>query len=156
MQSNSSIAAKGRYRFRTYRAGTGELLHTSPWIKNLVSTASSHGLNIIARRMIDDLTYDLVITQAKIGTGTTAAAASDTDLETTTTDGILVANSSVSGATATFEFFIPDVLLPNDTYSEFGIFCEDQLFARSLIDPTYTKEDNEDTSIEYEVTFSNV
>lgn len=169
---NNTVAVQGKYRFKRYRSlpflpdslkrwlyqrGLLEWLRvgTSPWIKNAVSTASGHGLNIIARRLCNDLTYDLVITQAKIGTGTTAPTAADTDLETIVTDGILVANQGASGATATLEFFISDAQLPDGTYEEFGVFCGDQLFARSLIDPSYTKATNEDTAAEYIFTFTN-
>lgn len=155
MEIASSVDAAGRYRIKKYRAGTNALISVSPWIRNKVSTADTHGLNIIARRLSGNTAYDIVITQAKIGTGTTAPTESDTDLEATALSGIPLANQGYSGAQATLEFFIPDVDLADGTYTEFGIFAEDQLIARSLILPTYTKASNEDTSIEYIIAFSN-
>ena len=155
MRAANSISVVGRYRFKTYRAGTRRLLRTSPWIKNAVTTASGYGLNIIARRLVGDLTYDILITQAKIGTGTTAPTTSDTDLETPVTSGILVANQGATGGVATLEFFIADSQLPDGEYEEFGIFAGNRLFARSLISPSYSKASNEDTACEYVITFAN-
>ena len=155
MKAASSVQVVGRYRFKTYRAGTRDLLRTTPWVKNAVTAASGHGLNIIARRLVGDLTYDILVTQAKIGTGTTAPTTSDTDLETPVTSGILVANQGATGGVATLEFFIADSQLPDGTYEEFGIFAGNRLFARSLIAPSYTKASNEDTACEYVITFSN-
>lgn len=155
MKNNEPISISGRYRFKTYRAGTRELLRTTPWIRNAVTAASGHGLNIITRRLCGDLTYDIMITKAKIGTGTTAPTTADTNLETVVTDNIPLANQGASGAVATLEFFITDSQLPDGTYEEFGIFAGNQLFARSLISPSYTKAANEDTAAEYVITFAN-
>lgn len=163
--------AAGQYRIKKYRSlplpksvkiwllrrGLLERFctYTSPFIKNTISAADTHGFNIIARRLAGDTAYDIIITQAKIGTGTTAPTSSDTDLETPTLSGITLANQSYSGAQATLQFFITDAELSNGTYTEFGIFAEDQLFARSLISPSHLKSSNEDTSIDYQVNFAN-
>lgn len=151
----TNVLGQGSYRFKTYRAGTKELLRTSGWTKNLISTANGHGLNILARRLCNNKLYDLVITEAKIGTGTTAAAITDTDIETVAAEDILVANQSYSGGVATLEFFISDDELADGTYTEFSVHCGTQLFSRSIISPSYTKADNEDTLVEYVFTFEN-
>jgi hypothetical protein len=145
---------KGRYRIRTYDSITKKLKRVSPWIENLIVSSDQHGINLIMRRLIGDNTFSIEINQAKIGTGNTAPAGTDTDLETPVTDGIVRANQSVANNVATLEFFISDLELPNGTYKEFGLFCTDQLFARSLISPNYTKSSNEDTSVEYELTIT--
>jgi hypothetical protein len=153
MQSN--ITAKGRYRFITYKKGTKEVLRVSPWINNLVTLANNHGLNLIARHLVGDDSFPLEITQAKIGTGTTPPTIADTDLETPVLSNIIVALSSFTGGVADFEFFMPDGELPDNEYTEFGIFCGDQMFARSIINPSYTKTTGEDTSCQYQTAFAN-
>lgn len=143
---------KGRYRFRTYQAGTKKLLRTSDWVENLVVTGVNHGTNLILQRLIGEKDFDIEVTSAAIGTGTTVPQASDTDLATPVLDGILRATQEIVGNTAVLQFFIADAELPNGTYSEFGLKCGEQLFARSLIQPTYTKSSAEDTTVEYELT----
>lgn len=149
-----SQTLKGKYRFRVYDSITGEHKRTTDWIENLIVSSDTHGLNLIVRQLLGTTTYPLAITQAKIGTGTTAPALTDTDLETTTLDGILKANQSISNNSCIIEFFISDLDLTNGTYTEFGIFAGDQLFARSLISPTFTKSSNEDTSVDYQLEFT--
>lgn len=171
MHITTQPTIKGSYTIKRYRsidlpvaekialfnAGKLEpfLIETLPTINNIVSTATNHGLNIIAQNLTGIDTYPIEITQAKIGTGTNTPAATDTDLQTAVLSGILRANQSSSGPVATLSFFINDGDLSNGTYNEFGIFCGNQLFARSLISPAYTKASGEDTTIEYTITFSN-
>lgn len=168
----SLVTIKGQYRISRYKSlplpkerklellRAGELdvalLEVSPVIHNTVPTATNHGLNIIAQRLAGTTTYDIQITQAKIGTGQTAPAVTDTDLVSASVSGILVADQAYSGTTATITFFITDAELANGTYYEFGIFAGSQLFGRSLISPAYTKATNEDTRIDYTLTFANV
>jgi hypothetical protein len=143
---------KGQYVIKTYKAGTKELLRQSAPIKNLIVLNTNNGLYIIFSRLLNVLTYDLPITQAKIGDGTTPPAIAQTDLINTIVDGIPVAlRSRVADDEIMITFFISDADLPNGTYKEFGIFCTDQLFARSLITPNYTKATGEDSQIEYTI-----
>ena len=151
MQSN--ITAKGRFRFKTYKDGV--LVRTTDWIDNLIMNSANHGLNVIARRNIGDFSNDIEITSAEIGTGDTAPTINDTDLETPVLTGILRANQVASGGAVTLEFFMSDAELANGTYSEFGLRAGSQLYARALIDPAYTKSSNEDTSCEYQITYTN-
>ena len=145
----------GRYKIREYEAGTNKLISVSDWIENKIVASTNYGLNLILQNLGGDHTYLLEITQAKIGTGTNAPAESDTDLQTPVVSGITRASQVVGVKTLTIDFFIADALLPNGNYNEFGLFCSNQLFARSLISPTYTKTANKDTKIEYEITFNN-
>jgi len=147
---------KGRFRFKIYKAGTKKLLRQTAWMENLIMLGTNTGLNIFIKRLIGTKVYDPEITKAKIGTGDTAPADGDTDLETTVLDDILVSNSTEESAgVVTFEFFMSDADLTEGTYKEFGIFCVAQLFARALILPVYTKSVGEDTQVEYEITLSN-
>lgn len=154
MKLQNKAFLKGKLRFRTYDSITGELKRTSPWTSNLIVSSSGHGLNLISRALLGDNTYPLEITQAKIGTGTTTPALTDTDLETMVLDGIVKSNETITNNEIILEFFISDLELTNGTYTEFGIFAGDQLFARALISPTYTKSSNEDTTIDYTLTFT--
>ena len=154
-----NLISRGRFRITTYKAGTKEIIKQSDWIKNLVvlnATGNGHGMNLLVKRLIGNTTTDLVITQAKIGTGDTAPTDNDTDLETAVLSGIIVADTiETSADVATISFFMTDAELTDGEYKEFGIFCGTQLFARALILPTYTKATGQDTSVEYEITVTN-
>lgn len=160
MKNNFNLNAKsgvtGKYRFLTYRAGTKELLRTSEWIENLVMKGSNTGVNLVAQRLIGLKDYDLEITEAKIGDDDTAPTDADTDLLNTITSGILRANQLINNDNeATILFFISSDELPDGDYKEFGLFCDSQLFARSIISPTYSKAASEDTVVEYVITIDN-
>lgn len=174
ISEKTSIGVKGSLRFTKYKPAfifensvyrlatleevplsSREILWQGPAFSNLVVVSASHGLNLIAQRLIGLSQYDVKITQAKIGTGSTAPTDGDTDLEAMELDGIIVANQSHSLGEAFLQFFISNQDLANGTYYEFGIFCGDQLFARSLISPSFTKATNEDVGIDYTITFTN-
>jgi len=159
MKENSCVKSKaqmsGRFRIITRDSNTGEIKRTSDWIKNLVVKSSSTGVGIIARLLGNDSTYPLAITKAKIGTGTTAPTDADTDLQTSVFTKNSVADQVISVNVVTLSFFITTSELANGTYTEFGIFCGNQLFARAIISPSYVKGTNEDTTIEYEITVGN-
>lgn len=146
----------GMYRIIKTDSTTGEVLYTSPWIKNKIMLGTNTGVNLLLARLGNVLTYDTIITSAEIGTGTTAPADSDTNLQTPTLTGITVASSSVSSGSVLLSFFIPSGSLANGTYNEFGLRCGTQLFARSIISPAYTKGTNQDTTIEYTIGGTNV
>lgn len=147
---------KGRFRFKTYKAGTKKIIRQTDWMENLIMLGTNTGLNIFIKRLLGTKLYDPEITKAKIGTGDTAPADDDIDLETTVLDNILVSKSTEeSVGVVIIEFFMSDADLTEGTYKEFGIFCGNQLFARSLILPAYTKSEGEDTQCEYQITLSN-
>lgn len=145
----------GKYRFITKKAGTDEVLRTSEWIDNLVMNGVDTGVNILLKTLIGTITAN-EITSASIGTGTTAPTDSDTNLQTPVTTDIPRATQSISPTNVlTILFFIPDGDLPNGTYNEFGLFCETQIFSRSIISPAYVKSSTEDTIVEYQITINN-
>ena len=155
-QIQNKIGCSGKYRITTFKAGTKDVVRQSDWIDNMIVSSSGYGLNLIARLLANDNTYPLTITQAKIGDDNTAVVVGDTDLGNTLVGGILVANQVVADNVVTFLFFMSDSELPDDTYEEFGIFCTNQMFARSVISPAYTKSTLEDTQVDYELTFTSV
>lgn len=148
------VQLQGRFKIKTFRAGTHELLRESPWHCNRIVSSDGHGRNLLIRQLVGNGEYGIQIDSAKIGTGTTAPVDGDTDLETAVLSSISVADSTVANDVVTIDFFIPDQDLTNDTYTEFGLFIGAQLFSRALISPVHSKSANEDTTISYELTFS--
>ena len=148
---------KGSYVIRTYKAGTKELIKEYPPIENMIMLGTGYGGNLILRALVDDETYpasQLPISSASIGSGTTAPAVTDTDLETPVVTGILVASSEIlSVSSIVISFFIPDSSLADGTYSEFGIFSNGRLFARSLLSPYFIKLSNTDTTVDYTISY---
>ncbi len=145
----------GRFRFITRDSNTGKVKRISEWHKNLVVNGTGTGINIFALLLSGDNTYPAEITKAKIGTGTATPTDADTDLQTPTFTKNTVADVEVSGSTVLFSFFLTTAELANGTYTEFGIFAGTQLFARAIISPSYVKGTNEDTTVEYEIDFTN-
>lgn len=152
IKNNTSIS--GRYKI--VKTINGQIINETDWIKNLIVSSNTHGLNLIARALTGNTTHPLEITQLKIGTGTDTPDTSDTDLQTPSVSGIIRSNQSFSNNIAQLEFFISSDDLPDGTYTELGIFATNQLFARSIITPNYTKAPNEDTSIVYQLTFTSI
>lgn len=145
----------GKYKFITKRAGTDEVIRETDWIDNLVMNGTDTGVNLIMKALIGTVT-PLEITTASIGTGTATPTDSDTNLQTPVTTDIPRATQNISPTNVlTILFFIPDGDLPNGTYNEFGLFCETQIFSRSIISPAYVKGSTEDTVVEYRIEISN-
>ena len=154
IKDNSGI--QGKLRFTTLKAGTEVVLRKSKWHKNKVVSNTNHGLNLVLQHLAGTSTYVLEITQAKIGSGSTAVTDNDTDLETSLVSNIVVSTvTETTTSELTFEFFMTDSELAETTYNEFGIFCTDQLFARSIISPGYAKSIGEDTKVEYVINLYN-
>ena len=157
MKIKENILAKGKYRFKFYKAGTKELLRETDWIHNLIVVNENNGLNLIIKRLLGIKDFDLEITKAKMGDNNTAPADADTDLGNVVVDNIQIARrTEVTVAQALIEFFISDVEALNQEYKEFGIFCGSKLFARSLISPTITKSPSEDITCEYTINIANI
>jgi len=128
------------------------------WGHNLVTTA---GLTSLAARIqgSDDPATKGVVTYCAEGTGTDAAAAGDTELQTEHFRKLVSVRSS-AGATATFRTFF-NTTEANVTIKEIGLFGDDAtatpdsgtLFARLIVDKT--KTDAETLTLEWDVVFSN-
>lgn len=144
---------KGHYKISVFKAGTKELLRQSEH-DNLVVYSANAGLGLITQHFVGTTTYALDLNKAAIGTGTTDPAVTDEGLETEVLGDIDRASVVNQDATSvSLDFFITDAELPDGTYSEFGLFAGTQLFARSLIDPAFTKASGEDVLINYGVEF---
>ena len=153
MKSKSGIT--GRYRIIGTDSRTGKVLTKTPWIENLIMNGANTGVQIAVQRIVGTLTYDLTITKVKIGTGTNAPASSDTDLQTPVYTQNGLAAAVASGNVANLSIFMATGVLANGTYTELGLFAGNQLFARSIISPSYVKGTNQDTTIEYQITVTN-
>lgn len=146
---------QGKFRFISYKPHTKEIIRVSPWSKNLIVSSLDTGVGLLMRRLTGDKTYDLEIDSAEIGTGTNAPADGDTNLQTPVLTGIQRSNQSFTAEQTVLRFFIPDGDLANGSYTEFGLRCGTQLFARAIITPTFTKASAEDTVVEYIINSSN-
>lgn len=153
IKDKSNAGLKGIYTLTKFKAGTREVL-SQQTVENLIVANANHGVDLITQHLVGITTYPLDITKASIGSGTATPTTADTDLETPVVEDIVRTNGVATPTSVTLDFFIPDALLPDGTYGEFGLFCGDQLFARSLIDPAFTKASGEDTSINYQIIIS--
>lgn len=147
---------KGSYVLRSYDSVTKKLIEEIKVENLIVSSNSGYGRNLIMRQLGNDPTYPIAIDSAKIGTGTATPADTDTDLQTPAVATIEMTSYEVTNDRLVISMFITDANLPNGIYTEFGLFCNGRLFARSLIIPTYNKISNRETSIEYTIELSAV
>lgn len=144
---------EGKYKF--VQTKNGKRIGETGWIKNIIVLNDTRGMNIFLRQLIGDDTYPLEITKAKIGTGTATATAADTNLVGgTVVDNILVAIATGTVNSIELKFFASDLQVPEGVYGEIGLFCENQLFARSVISPAFTKTPGVDTTIVYSISAS--
>lgn len=149
---NNKSGFSGKLRIRKYK--NGKCIHDQTEHNLVVSGSGGYGRNLVIRQLANDTTYGIAITQAKIGTGTTAPVDGDTDLETTVLSNISVADEQVSNDSVVFQFFIPDGDLADGTYTEFGMFIGSRLFSRALFSSSYSKSSGEDTRIDYTITLT--
>jgi hypothetical protein len=152
---NNKFTIRGKYRYKVIDSLTGEIKRQSGEIENLIVLNDANGLYLLFSHLLGITTNSLEITSASIGTGDTAAAIADTDLETPVLEDIPVAlKSRNDDDEIEFTFFINSSDLANGDYKEFGVKCGTKLWARSIITPTFTKSDNEDFQVEYTFTGS--
>ncbi|HEY1037163.1 MAG TPA: hypothetical protein VGE62_01115 [Candidatus Paceibacterota bacterium] len=152
----NSLTKSGRKAY-----GRGRIISVTDWMKNrIVSGIGGYGRNILIRRLLSDNTYTGNITHADLGTGSTAAADSDTDLET----GLAraqVGSSDIGNDSGTIRFFFADALTPDATYREFGTFIDGsvtlgtgRIFNRLILTTPYVKATGEDTTVEVRFTIN--
>lgn len=152
IETNDILQIAGTLSIQTFRQG--DLVRKIGPIANKVVSSSGYGRNIIARQLIGDTTYPIEIDTVALGDGVVAPADGDTGLGNSLVSGLTLTEASVSNSVVTIKVFAADGDLPDDTYSEFGLFCTGRLFARILITPSYTKAAGEDTLFIYELTIA--
>ncbi len=155
----SKIRVRGVITIRAYRAGTKELLQEIIQ-KNMIMVSSGRGLDLLVQRLTGDTTYTAIINYGAIGTGSTAPAASDTQLATESARAITAYTQDVGFSEAVLQFFFSDASLANTTYREFGTFVDGsgsansgRLFNRALFSTAYVKAAGTDTTVEVDISF---
>lgn len=121
---------------------------------NKVVCTDGYGRNLLARQLAGVTLYPVEIDSAALGDTNTAASDAQTDLLTPLVTGIPITDKTAVLGVVTVDVFVADANLPDDTYREFGLFCDGRLFARVVISPDYTKGAGEDTLFTYELTLS--
>jgi hypothetical protein len=129
----------------------GVPVRTTEAMPNKVVMSSGYGRNLLVRQLAGDATYSLEIDSASVGDDNTAAADAQTDLLNPLVEDIPITNKAAVDDDLTVDVFVADANLPDDTYEEFGLFCDGRLFARVVISPAYTKATGEDTLFTYEL-----
>ena len=142
-------------RLADIKAGRIKPLRISETVSNLIMLGTNTGLNIVLQQLGGETAYPIAIDSASIGTGATAPTDADTDLIAAVVEDIPKATTTITTSTLVIEFFITNDELTDGDYKEFGLFCGTQIFARSIITPTYTKASNEDTLVEYQINATN-
>lgn len=150
MYFNDNVRPQGEFTISVFDAKTGRLKRRIGPIRNKIL---NQGLELIAAQHAGT-TNNLEITSIELGDDNTAAAATDTALGNALKTGVAPSKLSSGGRTVTASFFLNDSDLPNDTYEELGLKVGSTLYTRAIISPAYTKATNENTRIDYSITYS--
>ena len=128
--------------------------------KNLVVSSSNRGRNILCQWLAGVGTYAIGINYGEMGTGSTTPTNADIAL-TTSIKRVAPTTYVISNNVLTLQFFFSDVVLPNNTYYEFGTYIAGaaglgtgQLFNHALFSSPYVKASGEDTTIEVDFTIT--
>lgn len=152
IERNEEMRVGGSLTIKKFREG--RLVSETLSMPNKVVSSSGYGRNLLARVLAGDTTYPVQIDSARMGDVNTAAADGDTNLGNVLATDIPITNTTVTNNVLTVDVFVADANLPDDTYEEFGLFCDGRLFARIIISPAYTKATGEDTLFTYTLTLS--
>lgn len=142
----------GHLTIQTLR--NGEVIREIGPCKNKVVSSAGYGRNLILRALAGDATYPVTIDSASIGDDATAPVDGNTDLGNPLVTGLPITSYGVSNNILSLDVFVPDANLPNDTYTEFGLFANGRLISRVIIAPAYTKATGEDTLFSYSLTMT--
>ncbi|MER0170345.1 MAG: hypothetical protein DU489_07025 [Nitrosomonas sp.] len=151
-KSKDSANIGGFLTIKTFK--DGKLIRQSGPFKNKVVSSNGYGRNLILRQMAGDTTYPIEIDSVSVGDGAVAPVDGDTALGNSLVSGINITNMTVVNNVLTIDVFVADGNLPDDTYSEFGLFANGRLISRIIISPSYTKSTGEDTLFTYEMTMT--
>lgn len=146
-QPSGRLKIQGRVKITTSK---GEVL----CYNNNVSTEANSGTDLMTQLMAG-MPASIEITGIQFGTGTGAETSEYSNLETPvgpkiTTRKILQRTTTVIQV----EFFASHAELPDNTYTEVGLFCGDRMFARALLSPSFTKVGRDDITIDYTIILS--
>jgi hypothetical protein len=147
-----NVGIHGQLTIKTFKNGV--LVREAGPFKNKVVTSSGYGRNLILRALAGDATYPVEIDSASVGDNNTAPADGNTALGNSLVALIPITNKSVANNVLTVDVFANTTVLPNDTYEEFGLFCNARMLSRVIISPPYTKATGEDTLFVYTLTMT--
>lgn len=133
--------------------------------KNLVVYSFNYGYDILVQFLLSGYTgsfaFPLGIQWGEIGTGTTAPANTDTALTTPTARMPISYGADGGFNEAQLQFFFPDGVLANGTYTEFGTFVggsvtigTGNMFNHALFGTPYSKSSGTDTTVEVDFSFA--
>lgn len=146
---------KGEVRITSFK--DGKIVRQTPWMRNKVVSSSDNGRNLILKALAGTALYDLEITHAEMGLGTTPATDGDTETEDPQARN-QVGNVTVSTNIMNLKFYFSDVLLPDGSYTELTMWMDGtatigtgRIFNRIVFSP-YVKASGEDITVEVRVT----
>ncbi len=180
----------GRITVRSLRAGTVEVINSviskfgrteksahliksliehntlgTPIVQsNLIMQGSSTGKDLLVKWLLsyyNNSNLGLGVNYGAIGSGSTAPAVTDTQLQTEVARVLVTLGTETGYNAAQFQFFFADASLANGSYREFGTFVggtasanTGSIFNRALFASTYTKAAGTDTTVEVDITFN--
>lgn len=135
--------------------------------RNKIVDSNNCGIDLLIQWMISGLNSAIAFPigpqWGEIGTGTTPPALSDVALQSPVLREALSYAADNSFSQAQLQFFFPDALLANGSYTEFGTFVgisstigTGQLFNRALFSSPYSKSSGNDTTVEVDITVANL
>lgn len=185
MHSQDSLKISGRITIRSHAAGTLHCYETLVGMgrldlarellaggkieveqKNLIVDSSNYGIDILIQYLVSGYTgsfaFPLGIAWGEIGTGNTTPAAGDTALTTPTNRAAVSYAADLGFNEAQLQFFFPDSILTNGTYTECGTFIggsstigTGNMFNHALFATPYSKSSGTDTTLEVDISISN-
>lgn len=152
-EDEKKVFAIGQVKIIKTKANSDVILEERAFEKNRIMLGTNTGKSLILNRLNSDNTYTLNITHADIGTSSTAAADSDTQLGAAVARQAKV-TGTISSNVLTLKFFFNDANLANGTYNEFGSFVDGsasvntgKIFNRIIFGTPYVKATGEDTTV---------
>lgn len=133
--------------------------------KNLIVDSSGYGKDILVQYLVSayngSFAYPLGIAWGELGTGSAAPTAGDVALTTPTNRAPVAYAADLGLNTAQLQFFFPDAILANGTYTEAGSFIggsstisSGNMFNHALFGTPYSKSAGSDTTLEIDISLT--
>jgi hypothetical protein len=134
--------------------------------KNLIVDSSNYGIDILVQYLLSAYNgsnpFPLGIAWGEVGTGATTPTAGDTALTAPTNRAPVAFAQDSMLNTAQFQFFFPDAVLANGTYTECGSFIggsssigSGNMFNHALFASPYSKSSGVDSTLEIDIALAN-
>ncbi len=158
-QNDEGISVKGTITLIAKDAKTGQETFKSV-TSNLIMVGNQRGKDILVQYLLSN-GLSGGINYGAIGTGTTPAVVTDTQLtaEVARVGSPVYTDSAFT--TAKIAFYFPDAVLANQTYNEFGTFAagtatanSGNIFNHALFASPYAKTAGNNTTVEVDIAFT--